>query len=92
MKRYKVKSYERTCYACPSQWSIYDDNGVELYARYRHGHFYLEIWDTEEMLVSKYFDDNYGFMSDIDMMENTKDVLDWSNVFMGDKELSYEHD
>ena len=37
----KVVYSVRTCIACPSQWDIYVEDGRQLYARYRHGYFYL---------------------------------------------------
>ena len=33
----------RTCSACPSQWEGTTDKGEDVYIRYRHGEFSIEI-------------------------------------------------
>src|SRR5690349_3612066 len=35
--RVKVVRVRQTCFACPSQWDAWDENGTYLYLRYRYG-------------------------------------------------------
>jgi len=49
---YKVKEYEKTSVAAPSQWEGYLTDGREFYIRWRNDNFYFEI-DGEEKLSYK---------------------------------------
>lgn len=35
----------QTCWACPSQWDAWTDEGEYVYLRYRHGCGYAKIYD-----------------------------------------------
>ena len=42
-----VKEYNQTCYAYPTQFDVYDTNGIYYYFRYRHGN--MSIYQGEEL-------------------------------------------
>jgi len=88
MEKIKIKNCEKTCGAFPSQWDMIDDNGRELYARLRHGIFYVSLipWTIgEKEIISIIWrgennsSDNFGLMSTSRMIELTKDLLDFTN-------------
>ena len=39
----KIVNIKQTCYACPSQWEGLDEDGKEVYIRFRHGTLRLDI-------------------------------------------------
>lgn len=42
---YKIKTIEKTCFACPSQWEGFLENGKAIYIRYRWGYLSIRISD-----------------------------------------------
>jgi hypothetical protein len=42
----KLNNIIQTCSACPSQWDTTTEDGREVYIRYRHGDFRVEIDDV----------------------------------------------
>ena len=90
----KVKTIERTCSACPSQWDITLEDGQYVYVRYRWSNFSAEIYENEKAYWTKK-QRNYlvqmpgngtpdGFMSNKEMVERLKNYLDFSNVKITD--------
>ena len=75
----KIKTYEMTCSACPSQWDIWTENDEYIYVRYRGGHFYARIgcetFYSEE--VGGFFS---GVMGNEEMMIRLAGVLDFSEA------------
>jgi len=43
----------QTCYACPSAWDAWTDEGQYLYLRYRYSHGTATIYDNEISNESK---------------------------------------
>ncbi len=84
-KKYKVKHCIMTCSACPSQWDIYTDDGEYIYARYRWGRLTLTLnpyqGNREELFRMGIGDGLDGVMETIELVEHTKSVLDWSNLY-----------
>lgn len=84
VEKFIVEKYERTCIACPSQWDIWTVDGKYIYGRYRWGHFTLTLdafEPNEKFIYEEYTGDSFGGdMSDEEMMEKTKDILDWSKI------------
>lgn len=82
--KYIVKSYEQTCFACPSQWDIYTTDGKYIYARYRWGHLALTLHSftkISRVILSESIGDGLdGLLSDEELREITSTVLDWSCV------------
>ena len=77
---FKVKEYEQTCCACPSQWDIYTDDGHYIYVRYRWGYLSLTLDDQEQIFGMQVRDGLNGYMDTDELKELTKEILDWSNV------------
>jgi hypothetical protein len=42
----KVKTFKKTCLACPSQWEGHLDDGRVVYVRYRHGELSVGVGKT----------------------------------------------
>jgi len=65
--------------AMPSQWDITLADGSSLYARYRHGYFYVAREPLgDELLASDHGGPYDGDMSNAEMMKRTATLLDWS--------------
>jgi hypothetical protein len=47
-----VKSYEETCYGCPSIFEFEDYEGTKYHFRLRHGYARIVCEDTDEVLLS----------------------------------------
>lgn len=90
-----VATVIRTCTACPSQWSIHLSDGRYVYARYRGGLFRAELAESEDawwysdkptyepptlLLRVSIGDPLDGFMTDEEMMEQLKGILDFSQA------------
>lgn len=43
----KIIKAEQTCWACPSQWDAWTDEGRYVYLRYRHGYGSAVYYDDE---------------------------------------------
>lgn len=78
-KKLKVKHYEKTCMACPSQWNIFTEDGKYIYARYRWGHLSLTLNDRETILSMDVGGELDGSMTTAELIGFTKDILDWNN-------------
>jgi len=92
MEPLKVVSFERTCTACPSQWEGKLHDGRMFYVRERHGQLSVNVspeptdtTDGDWLFTEK---DNLllcdspwgGYVSNHDMVEMTRSVLDFSEV------------
>lgn len=87
-----VKTLERTCEACPSQWQGHLEDGRMFYIRYRWGNFnaYLSKEPTEkvvdaiqgEILVSidNYGDNFDGYIEEQDMIKIMESKLNFGNL------------
>lgn len=92
MKKLKVKNFEQTCYACPSQWDIfihedeYENQKEYIYARYRWGILSVTLYNEEhpwgsggKELVSKTIGGEMdGILDTEELIKHTKRILDWS--------------
>lgn len=59
MNKIDFETIIRTCSACPSQWEGKLDDGKRMfYARFRHGHFYLEFSNKPCDDVAELFEDS----------------------------------
>lgn len=87
----KVTSLTQTCYSCPSQWNGMTADNRQLYFRYRWGWLTVTIGAPGDMdefaavtgdeVYSKHLGDEFdGTLSEADMMEATKDILDYSSL------------
>ena len=90
---YKVKSYSKTCFGCPTSWDIFihsidDDRYWEerIYARYRWGWLSVILYDEEhpwdsggkELLGKQIGDDLDSILGDDELIKHTRHILDWS--------------
>lgn len=74
--RHKVVELRQTCYACPSSWEGLSSNGDEIYLRYRHGTFRLDI--NGVTAFSRAVGDSLdGVLSLEEAVEVTKDYLEF---------------
>ncbi len=79
--RRTIKSIEQTCWACPSQWNIYLNDGSYVYVRYRHGWFSFEI-TSDGVREFEYGEETYpngiadGFMEEHQMKELLREHSD----------------
>jgi hypothetical protein len=48
---------KKMCLACPSQWEGALDDGLAVYARFRHGHLTVGVGDTVEGAVDNAMSD-----------------------------------
>jgi hypothetical protein len=91
MERKKVKSFSRTCVACPSQWEGELEDGSYFYIRYRNDNFRLDIApDENEWLentpkytvykINTMMGGYDGYMPDDVMKWFTHFILDFSNA------------
>ena len=93
--RVTIKSIERTCIACPSQWEAETDDGRVVYIRYRFGKLTVGIGATlsdavgagwshpkrgELLLVHNDGSELGGDMDFDEMRDLTSDVLDFGGV------------
>lgn len=69
-----VSKLTRTCYACPSQWEGRLENGQEIYIRYRHGWFTINVdnHETYSKAINQMAD---GFLTDTEMLEHAPITL-----------------
>jgi len=88
-EKVRVKSLERTCIACPSQWEGKTEDGRVIYIRYRHGYFSIGLGKTLDEAV---WDDFYeaeldvgggGWMTEDELREVTKDILELPDEVAG---------
>lgn len=78
---YKIKTCEKTCSACPSQWDLYTDRDEYIYVRFRWGYLSVSIGVNGQEIFSWEDDDDWnGTMSTEKMIEFTKSVLDFTNA------------
>jgi hypothetical protein len=78
----RVKAFQRTCIACPSQWEGQLEDGRWFYARYRWSSFCfgvgatlqlaLEDWHKREPDAADDEDHFGGFMGDSTMVERMR--------------------
>ena len=79
MKKIKLKSLEKTCFACPSQWEGQLENGEYIYIRYRYGSLSFGSGDTiEEAVVNSEFVKSIG--GELDGTLSTSDMLNELNL------------
>lgn len=62
MRRNRITELERTCDCYPAQWQGKDDDGNDIYIRYRHGCLRADVNDKiifEKEINACIFDDQY---------------------------------
>jgi len=78
----KIVRAERTCFACPSQWDMWDDQGNYIYVRFRHGYLTVSYDVGGEMIfeseAGEYADD--GFMTEPQLIDITAKHLDFTST------------
>lgn len=83
-EKYKIKTIQQTCLACPSQWDIMTDDGKYIYARFRWGYLSVKLnafTNEEELLLDwEDEDDLNGIMDTSRLQELTKEIFEWSEV------------
>jgi len=83
-QKFKVKSCEKTCSACPSQWDIFTTDDQYIYVRYRWGVLSLTLnFDdpNDEIIYCETIGGGFdGCMSTEELKQHTKEILDWSEV------------
>lgn len=69
-QKIKVQKVVQTCVACPSQWDVWDEDGVFYYIRYRGGRGTI-LKDNYETLVFQWEgpDGLDGYISWAELME-----------------------
>ena len=72
----EVKDLIRYTGICPSQWEGETTKGAELYIRYRWGFLSVDL-NGKEIFGSQVGEEFDGFMSDKNMKEFTKSVINW---------------
>jgi len=72
----KVKDLIRFGSFCPTQWDGETDNGEKVYIRYRWGVLTVDL-NGEEVFSVKAGEEFDGIMSDEDMKEFTKSLINW---------------
>jgi len=64
---YTIVKAVQTCYACPSQWDAWTDQGQYLYLRFRHGVGTVEAQPSPDV---------HSWTNDEDVIEFTHEKLD----------------
>lgn len=63
-----ITELQKTCDACPAQWSGKTDDNLEVYIRFRWGHFRFDL--NGATVFEWYDDDNWnGVMSTEEMLK-----------------------
>lgn len=75
-ERIKVDDIEMTGGGCPTQWEGETADGRGIYIRYRWGYLLVEI-DSDEVYGQQVGDQYDGIMSDKELIEHTRHILDW---------------
>ena len=74
MEKIKLKSLEKTCFACPSQWEGQLENGEYVYIRYRWGSLSFGSGDTiDEAIDNSQYVKSIG--DEMDGVLSTEDML-----------------
>lgn len=71
---YTVIDLKQTCYACPSQWEGTTSNNEDLYIRYRHGFFRVDI-NGETVFSKELSNQDDGVLDTEEMKELTTNLL-----------------
>ena len=85
----KIKKLTQTCGACPSQWEASTDDGRMIYIRYRWGGLSVSISkeitddiydaiDGDNLFYENLGDGLDGYLTEEEMKEATKEVIDWN--------------
>jgi hypothetical protein len=86
---YKIKTIEKTCFACPSQWEGFLENGKAIYIRYRWGYLSIRISDdvTDDIydavcgkeIYGKQIGEEYDGVIELDtVLDLSKGVLEYA--------------
>lgn len=86
----KVIEVKQTCFACPSQWEGYTEDGRTIYVRFRHGFLSVRLSaeksiDTSDAVEGpEVFGYNHpeedGFLSYEELKSLTKHFAEWPEV------------
>ena len=94
----KLITFERTCYACPSQWEGKLDDGRMLYIRYRWSHLSVCVSPNQtdnvmeavggEEIFSKECDNSGwdGVMSFHELQKHTAKIIDYPKDYIEPEE------
>lgn len=78
MAKIDFETITRTCCACPSQWEGKLDDGKRMfYARFRHGHFYVEFSKEPANDVMDWISDESNLMYESDNEPGDGYMTDW---------------
>jgi hypothetical protein len=90
----KLKSLERVCPGCPMMWEGWTEDNLFVFIRYRWGFLRVlvgktpnenyendNIFNDSDLVYGKTIGDEYdGTMTNKEMMNHLKDILDFSLV------------
>ena len=81
----------RTCYACPSQWDAWSDDGHYLYLRFRHGHGTAStvLGATTRSLVAEFTADDADGVIELDDFCRRAGIELAADADVCDAELNY---
>ena len=82
-RKMKIVKVTQTCYACPSQWDAWVDNGDRIYVRYRWGGLTITYFgqdsklDGDLIFSSRVGDGLDGVLEYNELRELTEHIIDW---------------
>lgn len=87
--KYKIKELEKTCWACPSQWEGFLEDGRAIYIRYRWGYLSIRISKDEtneiqdavcgEEIFGRQVGDGFGGVIELDaVLKLATDVIEYA--------------
>ncbi len=75
-----ITKIDQTCWACPSQWDMWANDGKQYYVRYRWGHLTVDSvsGDRCEPLYGEQHGHNmHGIMETETMQKHLYDIFDF---------------
>lgn len=85
----KIIKCNKTCFACPAQWDMWDIDGTYYYVRFRFGYLIVEK-DTVfgDLVLGIQTDDDWnGFMENEEMVSILSKKFDFSDCIFDDQEI-----
>lgn len=79
MLRVKPGTALQTSFACPSQWQARGIDGCSVHVRYRYGALTVSV-DGRTIFIKTCGEPLDGVMSYSDMIEQTKDFIEWPDA------------
>ena len=80
MEKINIVKCVRTCTSCPSQWDMYDDQGIRYYVRYRWGNLTVSYEPLGELLFEKICGHEFdGYMSEDSLVLNIGNMFSFTD-------------